>query len=388
MKEERMLFEAKSFLGMGKDLFKSMSYDKAEHCFEKALDLVPDLPEAKAYLKRIREKRQEKQIHTKKNRKKKQNMRVVGSAPTHVMPEISNISQEDLVDVKPQYNEDIAQAEVRKGLNCMYENNLSEAEKIFRKIVKTNPDNVLGWIFLGDVYVLQEKNESALKAHIEARKIDSNVGPESFQTLVITGGGKDEQDEMTINRTLHLITLISEFDKSFDLQCRLFCNSTYDRNVSDAAYIFRRLKENPNRNNEWFSLGLIFEAMEKYSQASISYLRAVEIDPFHSWSQTKFVQSLWFREKGNRMKSDSSEIKSQLAMATQLVSRVPFAKKTADFIIQLDLMHVVDKAYIYWKKYKEQMRDEGYFDLFTSKTHDKTYSGKEKRSTKRIHYTK
>ncbi|KAL9656738.1 hypothetical protein ABK040_003005 [Willaertia magna] len=125
-------------------------------------------------------------------------------------------------------------------------NDLDKAEEYLLQIIQQNDTIFEAWLLLSELYLQHEEFEEALQCCYKAKKLK----PENINTLILLA--------------------IIKYEMGWD---------------SEALHILDEIKKRDSENQNIYCLfGLIFRKRKMYEKAIISFLKAIELAPYHLFS--------------------------------------------------------------------------------------------------------
>lgn len=192
------------------------------------------------------------------------------------------------------------------GAIALNEKQDSIAIKYFKIVTELARWNIDAWIRLGGLYFDNRKYEEAAKVMEEA--ID--LFPDDFTINLIYGLSLSQLDRHSLAKP-YLKKCVELNPKDVNsLSSYAYTLSKLNENELAVDYLNQALKLKPDDVNLLGTLGLIYDAMERWAECDSVYERALQIDSLNSLVNNNYAYSL--SERGERLDKALQMVKISL----------------------------------------------------------------------------
>lgn len=181
------------------------------------------------------------------------------------------------------------------GAIALSEKQDSVAIKNFKIVTELARWNIDAWIRLGGLYFDNRKYEEAVKVMEEAIELF----PDDFTINLIYGLSLAQMDKHLEAKPFLKKSVELNPDDVNSLSSYAYTLSKLNENELAVSYLSQALKIKPDDVNLLGTLGLIYDAMEKWAECDSVYERALQLDSLNSVVNNNYAYSL--SERGERL---------------------------------------------------------------------------------------
>ncbi len=181
------------------------------------------------------------------------------------------------------------------GAIALSEKQDSVAIKNFKIVTELARWNIDAWIRLGGLYFDNRKYEEAVKVMEEAIELF----PDDFTINLIYGLSLAQMDKHLEAKPYLKKSVDLNPDDVNSLSSYAYTLSKLNENELAVSYLSQALKIKPDDVNLLGTLGLIYDAMEKWAECDSVYERALQLDSLNSVVNNNYAYSL--SERGERL---------------------------------------------------------------------------------------
>ena len=199
-----------------------------------------------------------------------------------------------------QLNPQLVEASYKLGEIFIQNGQWGEAVACYQRVISANPNSGAAYQKLGDALLQQEQLESALQNYQKAQQLEPNntevkqkIGEIYYKTgEFLQAQGKIEE---AIAAYRQATENYPEFDIPYGKLGEIFTKQEKWQEVVSTYKTASQLKP----DNSWYhnSLGEAFKQLEKWEEAVAAYRQAIKLNPEFSWSHNNLADCLLKLEK-------------------------------------------------------------------------------------------
>jgi len=306
MDEKRKRFEAENFVKMGLDLYKRLDFEKAKRCFQKAHDLDTSNKVARKYLQElggeIRKKPAKSKIKYKEKPPKSRAKMKKILPPKEILPppprktrtksrfRESRTKKKEKPPLKLDLSDELSVL-LTTGIRFMGAQEFSKAEMAFSKATTDFPESCLGWLYLGDILVIQGRVDEGRVAHQKAVSLEPSFKDEmKWHTTVVGGGMKPREFDEIIDLTEMTRRYVTpNEDSKLLFKGHPLIEQSVGKEISSAKSKLETDLSNPDL---WSSLGSNLMIVGKTGEAVEAFVHALEIEPARKKDRDQLLMCL------------------------------------------------------------------------------------------------
>ncbi len=180
------------------------------------------------------------------------------------------------------------QVKIFLGAVAINEKKDSLAIEYFKTVIDLARWNVDAWIRLGGLYFDNKKYEEAVKVMDEAIELF----PDDFTTNLILGLSLAQLDKHSDAKPYLKKSVELNPNDLTSLSSYAYTLSQLKENELAVTYLKQALTINPDDVNLLGTLGLIYDAMKKWTECDSTYMRALQIDSQNALVNNNYAYSL------------------------------------------------------------------------------------------------
>ena len=164
---------------------------------------------------------------------------------------------------------------LNKAIEHHKKGEIIDAEKLYLKVLKENPDHSDTVYYLGHIELLKKNKNNALSYFKKAAEINPNkeIYIKDFLNLYIINGNLD-------NAVVMIKKALTNFPNSYEINFILGLVHYRKSNLEDAIYYYKKTVDiKPNYYQAYNNLGVTLLDLNKFKEAEKNFKKAISLEP-------------------------------------------------------------------------------------------------------------